>query len=155
MHRLHVCANVEGLCSHLSDHKLHSMSYIEQMFEKKLLFISSIEPKVFSQRSNTEGIRSSDPFHGFQSESNELMNTLMGTGLRHKTKVQIWLYRGPPTWGHRHSKMATKNEKKFVTARGVQRAILNFTPGPQGRISPLGVNSAPRGEVHPFVHPQG
>jgi hypothetical protein len=36
-----------------------------------------------------------------------------------------------------------------------QRAILNLTPGPQGRISPLGVNLAPRGEVHPFVHPQG
>jgi hypothetical protein len=26
---------------------------------------------------------------------------------------------------------------------------LNFTPGPQGRISPLGVNSDPRGEIVP------
>jgi hypothetical protein len=35
------------------------------------------------------------------------------------------------------------------------RAILNFTPGPQGISSPVGVNLAPRGEVYPFVHPQG
>jgi hypothetical protein len=27
-----------------------------------------------------------------------------------------------------------------------QKAILKFTPGPQGRTSPLGVNLAPRGE---------
>jgi hypothetical protein len=33
---------------------------------------------------------------------------------------------------------------------GVLRAILNFTPGPQGGISPLGVNLAPRGETHPW-----
>jgi hypothetical protein len=31
-----------------------------------------------------------------------------------------------------------------------QRAILNFTPGPQGCISPLGVNLAPRGEICPL-----
>jgi hypothetical protein len=30
------------------------------------------------------------------------------------------------------------------------RAILNFTPGPQGIISPLGVNLAPRGEFSPL-----
>jgi hypothetical protein len=30
------------------------------------------------------------------------------------------------------------------------RAILNFTPGPQGRTSPLGVNLAPRGEICPL-----
>jgi hypothetical protein len=30
------------------------------------------------------------------------------------------------------------------------RAILNFTPGPQGLISPLGVNLAPRGELCPL-----
>jgi hypothetical protein len=41
------------------------------------------------------------------------------------------------------------------------RAILNFTPGPQGITSPLGVNLAPRGELCPlgvnfvpFVHPR-
>jgi hypothetical protein len=40
-----------------------------------------------------------------------------------------------------------------------QRAILNFTPGPQGWTLPLGVNFAPgvkfvpQGNVHPFVHP--
>jgi hypothetical protein len=33
---------------------------------------------------------------------------------------------------------------------GDQRAILNFTPGPQGRISPLGVNLAPTGEICPL-----
>jgi hypothetical protein len=32
----------------------------------------------------------------------------------------------------------------------LQRAILNFTPGPQGGISPLGVNLAPRGEICPL-----
>jgi hypothetical protein len=31
-----------------------------------------------------------------------------------------------------------------------QRAILNFTPGPQGITSPLGVNLAPRGELFPL-----
>jgi hypothetical protein len=31
-----------------------------------------------------------------------------------------------------------------------QRAILNFTPGPQGRTLPLGVNLAPRGEICPL-----
>jgi hypothetical protein len=31
----------------------------------------------------------------------------------------------------------------------IQRAILNFTPGPQG------LNLSPRGEVHPLIHPQG
>jgi hypothetical protein len=30
------------------------------------------------------------------------------------------------------------------------RAILNFTPGPQGWISPLGVNLSPRGEICPL-----
>jgi hypothetical protein len=30
------------------------------------------------------------------------------------------------------------------------RAILNFTPGPQGRTSPLGVNLALRGEICPL-----
>jgi hypothetical protein len=33
--------------------------------------------------------------------------------------------------------------------QGDQRAILNFTPGPQGRISPLGVNLSPRSELVP------
>jgi hypothetical protein len=33
--------------------------------------------------------------------------------------------------------------------QGDQRAILNFTPGPQRW------NLSPRGEVHPFLHPQG
>jgi hypothetical protein len=39
----------------------------------------------------------------------------------------------------------------------IQRAILNFTPGHQGQISPRGVNLSPcpLGEVHPVVHPQG
>jgi hypothetical protein len=40
-------------------------------------------------------------------------------------------------------------EAKFDT----QRAILNFTPG--GELGPQGGNLSPRGEVHPFVHPQG
>jgi hypothetical protein len=31
-----------------------------------------------------------------------------------------------------------------------QRAILNFSPGPQGETSPLGVNLAPRGEICPL-----
>jgi hypothetical protein len=31
----------------------------------------------------------------------------------------------------------------------VQRAILNFTPGPQGCISPLGAKLSPRGEFVP------
>jgi hypothetical protein len=31
-----------------------------------------------------------------------------------------------------------------------QRPILNFTPGPQGITSPLGVNLAPRGELCPL-----
>jgi hypothetical protein len=31
-----------------------------------------------------------------------------------------------------------------------QRAILNFTPGPQGRTSPLGVNMAPSGVICPL-----
>jgi hypothetical protein len=31
-----------------------------------------------------------------------------------------------------------------------QRAILNFTPGPQGLISPLGVKLAPRGKISPL-----
>jgi hypothetical protein len=39
------------------------------------------------------------------------------------------------------------NENKSVW--GTQRAILNFTPGPQGCISPLGVNLSPRGELVP------
>jgi hypothetical protein len=33
---------------------------------------------------------------------------------------------------------------------GLLRAILNFTPGPKGRISSLGVNLAPRGEICPL-----
>jgi hypothetical protein len=39
-----------------------------------------------------------------------------------------------------------KYVEKIICA---QRAILNITPGPQGW------NLSPRGEVHPFVHPQG
>jgi hypothetical protein len=35
------------------------------------------------------------------------------------------------------------------------RAILNFIPGSQGRTLPLGWNLSSRGNVHPFVHPQG
>jgi hypothetical protein len=35
------------------------------------------------------------------------------------------------------------------------RAILNFTPGPQGWTWPLGWNLSPRGNVHPFTPPQG
>jgi hypothetical protein len=32
----------------------------------------------------------------------------------------------------------------------LQRAILNFTPGPEGITSPLGVNLAPRGKICPL-----
>jgi hypothetical protein len=42
---------------------------------------------------------------------------------------------------------ATQRCQTFVCR---QRAILNFTPGPQGWISPLGVNLAPRGEICPL-----
>jgi hypothetical protein len=37
----------------------------------------------------------------------------------------------------------------FILYQGL-RAILNFTPGPQGWISPLGVNLSPRGEICPL-----
>jgi hypothetical protein len=36
------------------------------------------------------------------------------------------------------------------TVHNKLRPILNFTPGPQGWISPLGVNLAPRGEICPL-----
>jgi hypothetical protein len=40
--------------------------------------------------------------------------------------------------------------KLQVNRQLLQRAILNFTPGPQGITSPLGVNLVPRGELCPL-----
>jgi hypothetical protein len=40
-------------------------------------------------------------------------------------------------------------EQSFAFKNRGQRAILNFTPGPQGWTSPLRVNLAPRSEICP------
>jgi hypothetical protein len=69
--------------------------------------------------------------------------------------VQLWYYASRKIWQPWSDEREKRRGGERIAEQEEKRAILNFTPDPQGLSSPLGVNLAPgwnlspRGNVNP------